>query len=178
MATDELYENRYEVNENGCWLWTGTINTEGYGVLGSRPQHKAHRWMYEKLVGPIPDLPEDFRLHIKRRTSPLDHTCHNGTDCRGGSQCLHRRCVNPEHLEPVCYAVNVKRSHVRRESEKTHCAYGHEYTADNTYMTTKGTRRCLECRRITDRRRQDSPGRREQMRRANARSYSRRILEA
>lgn len=47
---------------------------------------RAHRVVYESLVGPIPAGLE------------LDHTCRV------------RRCVNPDHLEPVTHAENQRRS--------------------------------------------------------------------
>ncbi len=72
-----------------CWIWTGwTINT-GYGMIGTggREGHDVlvHRLSYELLVGPIPD-----GLNI-------DHLCSTPT------------CVNPDHLEAVSQAVNVRR---------------------------------------------------------------------
>jgi hypothetical protein len=72
----------YIVDESGCWIWQRYINRHGYGRLargGKRgtPRQLAHRWYYERLVGPIPDGLE------------LDHLCRN------------RACVNPDHLEPV-----------------------------------------------------------------------------
>jgi hypothetical protein len=52
--------------------------------------------------------------------------------------------VNPEHLEPVTHAENV-----RRYAETiTHCVRGHEFTPENTHIQ-KGTRvrRCRACSR-------------------------------
>jgi len=63
---------RYEVDENGCWSWTGYISPAGYGVINKT---MAHRLVYELLVGRIL---AGFEIH---------HTCRN------------RRCINPEHLE-------------------------------------------------------------------------------
>ena len=82
---------RIEVADTGCWLWTGYIDTKGYGRAHHPhrygfPSIGAHRLVYELLVGPIPP-----GLH-------LDHTCHDATVCPGGPTCPHRRCVNPAHL--------------------------------------------------------------------------------
>jgi hypothetical protein len=49
----------------------------------------------------------------------LDHGCKNVL------------CVNPDHLEVVTRAVNSSRA-VKANREKTHCARGHEYDAENT----------------------------------------------
>jgi len=70
----------------GCWNWDGTPDELGYG---SKKEHGrsvgAHRWVYEQLVGPIPD------------GKVPDHLCRNPT------------CVNPAHLEPVTHAENIRR---------------------------------------------------------------------
>jgi len=84
----------------------------------------AHRAVYEALVGPIP------------KGLSLDHLCRN------------RACVNPEHLEPVSLVENVMRgvSPHAVNARKTHCAHGHAFTAENTYMV-RGERVCRACGR-------------------------------
>lgn len=76
----------WEVRDCGyttaCWVYIGSVSPEGYGRLNTR---YAHRVAYERYVGAIPT-----GLH-------LDHLCRN------------RRCCNPEHLEPVTQAENVRR---------------------------------------------------------------------
>lgn len=70
----------------GCLEWQGARSTNGYGMfwLDGR-QGGAHRWSYERLVGPVPDGLE------------LDHLCAN------------RGCVRPDHLEPVTHRENLRR---------------------------------------------------------------------
>lgn len=75
-----------------CLLWTGTRRLEGYGQfavrrIGVKQTVRAHRWLYERWVGPIPD-----GMH-------LDHLCRTPA------------CVNPAHLEPVTGAENTRRAH-------------------------------------------------------------------
>lgn len=76
--------------EGGCWLWTASLTHNGYGKFWvDGAVVRAHRWIYEQLVGPIPD-----GLH-------LDHVHERG--------CRSRRCVNPAHLEPVTNEENQRR---------------------------------------------------------------------
>lgn len=78
----------YTVNEAGCWIYDGFINKHGYPAIicnddGSKDH--AHVVFYKRAKGPIP---EGYQL---------DH------------KCRVRACVNPNHLEPVTCAVNVRR---------------------------------------------------------------------
>lgn len=67
---------------SGCWLWTAAVNREGYGVVRwPRKMARAHRAIYEILVGPIPK-------------PTLNH------------ECRVRCCVNPAHLTPMTLAEN------------------------------------------------------------------------
>jgi hypothetical protein len=69
-----------------CWIWTGTTNTFGYGLVKSAGVTRmAHRAKYEMTHGPV-----DPELH-------MDHLCR-----------VHP-CINPDHLEPVTPAVNTRR---------------------------------------------------------------------
>lgn len=121
-----------------CWPWRGSLNDDGYGHFGKRAQ-MAHRVAYELMRQPIPD------------GLVIDHVCHDDSNCAGGKSCLHRRCVNPEHLLAVRQRDNILRSGrtmPNRNAAKTHCPRGHEYSAENTRHTistkTGGPRR--ECR--------------------------------
>ena len=131
-----------------CWLWTGRLNRDGYAdiKLAGRRQ-MAHRVSYELLVGPIPAGLE------------IDHTCHTrDRSCPGGKPCIHRRCVNPAHLEPVTFGENARRS---SPAQKDACINGHAYTPENTYRRPgrgEGQRDCRACirervRRYTARKR-------------------------
>ncbi len=128
---------------NECWPWIPTVNDQGYATfhIGSRETgypHPAHAVAYEFIVGPIPK-----GLHI-------DHLCHTNSDCEGGPTCLHRRCVNPAHLEAVPPGVNTLRGNgpTAKNARKTHCLRGHPFDEENTYITPKGYRSCRACARI------------------------------
>ena len=113
---------------DGCWLWLGTRDRDGYGSFrGSRSDEKvrAHRWSYERYVGPIPD------------GLTIDHLCRNPS------------CVNPEHMEPVTKGENTLRGNgaPARNARKTHCNRGHPFDEANTRIW-KGKRACRECGRL------------------------------
>lgn len=99
----------YTVRGPGCWPWQGSITSLGYGTAPTGHRGRsvlAHRLAYVLAIGVIPP------------GLVIDHTCHNfDRSCPGGAQCLHRRCVNPAHLEAVTLAENVRRGSHRRAKE-------------------------------------------------------------
>jgi hypothetical protein len=113
------------------WLWTGTTNAKGYGVLsrGGRAAGKvlAHVASWELHNGPVPT----------------------------GLSVLHR-CDTPPCVRPECLFIGTKLDNNRDmtakgrhwQQKKTHCPQGHEYTPENTYVQTKGGRVCRACSRI------------------------------
>jgi len=122
----ERLATKFVVRDNGCWEWTAGLDTSGYGLFWVNGHNTgAHRAVWEEVVGPIPD-----GLH-------MDHLCRNP------------RCVNPDHLEPVTCQENLLRGNTAnaRNVLKTHCAQGHEFTAENTSVTARGKRKCRECNR-------------------------------
>lgn len=119
---------------DSCWLWQNA-KTNGYGVVWSTPEKRvvrAHRLVYETLVGPI-----EPGLH-------LDHLCRVPS------------CVNPEHLEPVTPRENIFRgvSPVIAKAAQTHCKRGHPLSGDNLLINrSRNTRMCRQCMNETSRRR-------------------------
>ncbi len=108
--------------EGDCWIWTGaTIN--GYGAFadGTGKRVLAHRYAYALLVGKIPD------------GLTLDHLCRNPP------------CLNPDHLEPVTLAENVRRAQRNRRNQRLHCPQGHPYSGTNLYVNARGLNVCRTC---------------------------------
>jgi hypothetical protein len=126
----DYYLSRVERDENGCWLWTRGCSSTGYGLAAQPTPLKkwvlVHRAVYELVVGPIPS-----GLHI-------DHLCRV------------RRCVNPEHLEPVTPRENNLRSNSPSAIvvRTNRCKHGHELTPENVYLRPDGNgRQCRTCAR-------------------------------
>ena len=136
LPLEERFARHFEIDESGCWLWTGALNGVGYGNfgLGRHEPHRtrlAHRVMYELRRGPIPEGLQ------------LDHLCRVP------------RCVNPDHLEPVTPAENSRRgmSPSAIAVRTNRCHRGH--TLEDAYVVPRtGTRQCRGCRRVRDRKRQ------------------------
>jgi hypothetical protein len=123
-------------NAGACWLWIGAINSQGYGSFWANGRAIcAHIFAYQELVGPVPDDGYEF-----------DHVCHTLSECNAGRLCIHRRCVNPTHLERVTHHENWwrGRSPTKLNAAKTHCDGGHELTPDNLYSSQR-QRVCRQC---------------------------------
>lgn len=123
----DRFADKIALTDSGCIEWIGGLQGEGYGQFfagrtGPEQTGKiaAHRWSYEHHRGAIP------------QGLQIDHLCRN------------RRCVNPDHLEPVTAQENIARS--EGNGKKTHCPVGHPYDDSNTYVPPAGGRICRACR--------------------------------
>ncbi len=109
-----------------CWVWTATTLPTGYGRFRYQGRLQlAHRVAYMLEVGPIPD------------GYTIDHLCRN------------RACVRPSHLDAVPWLENIRRmpKESHNNARKTHCNQGHEFTTENTRITSEGRRICRTCHR-------------------------------
>lgn len=109
--------------QNACWLWTGKLNSYGYGRYGIK---FAHRLSYEIHKGPIPPGMQ------------VDHLCFNPS------------CVRPDHLRLVDPDTNNRR---KLKALATECQRGHPFTPENTGRQHGNRRLCLTCDREGQRRR-------------------------
>ena len=107
----------------------------------------AHRISYEIHVGLIPE------------GMTIDHLCRV------------RHCFNPNHLEVVTLKENLMRGDTlcARNSNKTHCDKGHEFTPENTFKQYRDNGKGRACRRCHNDRRNE--------RRAKARVKQQGIIE-
>lgn len=108
-----------------CMLWARAVDNNGYGrarymVFGKPTNITAHRMLYEDKYGEIP------------KGMVLDHLCRT------------KRCINPDHLEPVTNRENIIRG-VKRDL-KTHCINGHDWLENSFVMNKRnGHMRCKIC---------------------------------
>lgn len=83
-----------EKQPNGCWHWIGTLSPAGYGVFFMpHPSRRSKNWVASRASCILHGIEIPPKMDV-------DHTCHKPSECAGGIGCFHRRCVNPDHLEP------------------------------------------------------------------------------
>lgn len=84
--------------ETPCWVWQGVLNKWGYAKIKRHGKTEgAHRLFYRAYVDP--DLPNS-----SAGKDGLDHLCRI------------RKCVNPEHVEPVTCVENIHRGNTTKLS--------------------------------------------------------------
>jgi len=121
--------------QSNCWVWTGGLDAEGYGVfyIGNK-RWQAHRFAWELAHGPIPC------------GQKICHRCDNPP------------CVREDHLFCGTQRENVldaarkgrlkayKKGADHHNARKSHCKNGHLFTPENTLLREGKWRRCLTCR--------------------------------
>lgn len=115
-----------EDTETNCLVWTGYADPRYGRVMRNKQLKAVHREVYEEAIGPIPD------------GAVIHHLCRNTL------------CANVEHLicmTPADHAtLHLADPDTKRNSNKTHCKRGHEFTPENTYVRPDGTgRHCKTC---------------------------------
>ena len=106
--------------EKKCWIWGNGKSPVDYARTSrGGTKMRAHRFVFESFVGPIPD------------GLVIDHLCRV------------LRCVNPTHLEPVTQGENTLRGFgaCANNARKTKCKRGHEFS-----LLPDGRRICLTCK--------------------------------
>lgn len=126
-ALFQRLKDRVKEDQRGCWIWQGSVRTDGYGQISSKrgksPLH-THRAMWTAVHG----LPPSGLF-----------VCH---------ACDVRLCINPEHLWLGTAADNNRDRDLKGRNPQlgmTHCYRGHEYTPDNTINTANGGKTCRIC---------------------------------
>lgn len=113
-----------ELDDNGCWNWTGASSGRGYGVFrlkNPRRQVYSHRLSYVTFVDNV------------RSDDVIHHVCEN------------IKCVNPLHLE-----VTKQDWHMRQHKNGgagNVCSKGHDLDVYGTFHFDRGSvkTRCRRC---------------------------------
>lgn len=103
----------------GCWLYSGYLDKNGYGLLVGYGEYLVHRASFRHFVGPI------------------------GPEERVSNLCGIRSCANPAHWAALTPLENVRQSQ-HHNAVKEFCPSGHPYSAENTRIW-RGQRRCKAC---------------------------------
>ena len=123
-----LLLKRRRITSSDCWEYTGNRSPKGYGKIYMAGKHlRVHR------VSIMIWKPEEYKEYLN-----VLHKCNN------------TYCFNPKHLYSGTQVDNTKdtvKAKTHFNASKTHCPRGHEYTAENTYITpSTGHRSCRICR--------------------------------
>src|SRR5262245_9587813 len=104
----------YEPEPNSaCWLWSLTLNRDGYGLVNTlRKTRQAHRVAYELAIGPIP-----------RGMCVLHH-------------CDVPPCINPAHLFLGTNGVNM----ADRDQKQRQARYERQWKAKLTQDAVRDIR--------------------------------------
>lgn len=107
------------MDRSECWNYLGPFLINRSGVYGRHNREGAHRTSYKSFKGNIP------------KGLTIDHLCRNTI------------CINPDHLEAVTLAENIRRgfSPTAINKRKTACPKGHPYT-----WRDRGRRTCRPCK--------------------------------
>lgn len=127
VTYDADYIRQWSVPDpiTGCWLWSGSRDTAGYGkVARTSGESMAHRLAYRVFTG----------LDIQHE---IDHTCYEPS------------CVNVLHLRDVTASENSsRRRSVIEARNRLTCKHGHIWDDWNTIW--RGTTRiCRTCGNLT-----------------------------
>lgn len=130
FKTERFFSKFIKGKKNECWVWGGTTESSGYGVIIiNKSRFKAHRVSYHIHYGSI------------SKDLCIDHICRN------------KSCVNPSHLRNVTTSTNLLedlRTEAAKNKAKTHCIRGHEFVGVNVKIVKNGTgirRHCIPCQK-------------------------------
>ena len=123
-----LFDHRSIDRNTGCWNWTGSKQSKGYGYARfNRKMYLVHRLAAFFFL--------DFDLNSG---NIVMHKCDNPP------------CFNPQHLFVGTNADNTKDAMKKGRLRKGLCRLGHKITGGNVYTPPNGNRRCKLCKRTAN----------------------------
>lgn len=134
----------YSIDDNGCWNYTGAINSTGYGIFT----------MYEnKEQKTFSPHRASLAKKLNKAYEELNFACHT---------CDNKACINPDHLfegSPKDNIMDASRKGRLRNQQYEDCPQGHPYNEENTRIEIKSEgkkqRHCRVCDREANHRRDE-----------------------
>lgn len=131
---EQIWRSVSPVPVTGCWLWIRQIGANGYPRITAESvaYRPAHRISYSAFRLDGADIPRGLCV------------CH---------KCDTPACVNPDHLflgthrDNLIDSLRKGRRSASALATDTHCAQGHPWTPDTTYMY-HGRRSCKACNKL------------------------------
>jgi hypothetical protein len=74
------FKRPIKLHSNGCWIWQGSISTQGYAIYNNV---RVHKLVVEHIHGPL--TKEQVTRHL----------------------CNNKQCINPKHLKPGTFSENM-----------------------------------------------------------------------
>lgn len=128
--TKRVMLSRRRITTQGCWLWMGCTESNGYGTIYfDHKQWQVHRLSLKFFK---PDEYNDSLMSLHK------------------NECSSKLCFNPDHLYAGTVLDNTRdaiEAGIHPSVKKDSCKNGHEYTSDNTYTVPTGGRQCKICRK-------------------------------
>ena len=130
-VADRFHANVVKHGPSDCWDWIGSkLRKDGRGMIWDGKKNVTAPRIALMLTGSFPPSEDAFACH----------TCDNPN------------CVNPAHLWWGTNRDNIKDAAAKKRlpmQQRTHCANGHEFTEENTYLQHRATgwvsRLCRKC---------------------------------
>lgn len=125
---DKYLNNTYKDPNTGCFIWLGSVTTNGYGQITlNKKTRSLHRAIYE--------LHNNIVLNKK---NVIMHICDT------------RSCININHLKLGTQSLNMldaskKGRMFNPHRNKKYCINGHEFNELNTKFVTSKHRKCKIC---------------------------------
>lgn len=125
----------YVIDDKGCFLYKGSINTDGRARINIRNI----QYPVARLIAVL-----NGKLEIAELKNHLIEICH---------KCDNKSCINNEHIYRGTASTNAL------DIWKGRCKNGHDLTKGDVYIGKDGRRRCRRCtidRSVVNRRKRNA----------------------